>query len=105
MHNYKRYLIAAFLLISLSSCGTTSNVQVVTEYADVPLQYQTVLPVPEIPVADGKGEISVGEALKSASELRTYSCYLLSRYKELLRFTTFGRVVMNKPDKEQCPEN
>jgi hypothetical protein len=103
--NCKRFWIAAFLLTSLSSCAGSSSVQVVTEYPDIPLQFQRVLQVPEVPEADHRGEISVGEALKSASELRTYACYLRSRYKELLRFSTFGKVVMNKPNTDQCPEN
>ncbi len=103
--NYKKHLIVASLSILFGSgCANKPPiVQTVTEYASIPAQFNHLLSVPAVPTADVDGTITVNEALKSASDLRTHACYLRSRYRELLRVATFGKSIMDLPGEAECP--
>ena len=98
MKNLLSYLIVAFLL---TSCASRRPVQVVTEYAIVPQTFQTIPPIPPIPTEE---TITVGEAINLANRLRVSNCILRSRYRELLRYTTQGKVVLDDPSNFECPK-
>jgi len=101
MQNSKKYLIAAFLPFLVLSCTKQPLIQTVTEYADIPHQFKTIKPIPDL--LEGE-TITVEQALDKGKELRISNCYYYIRYRELLRYVSFGEAIIEKPTNKQCPD-
>lgn len=101
MRNLQNYLIPSILLLfTVSGCATRQPVQVVTEYSQIPTTFQQVPEIPSVPQGD---EITVGEGIELSNRLRIAVCTYHSRYRELLRYATQGKVVLSAADKNSCP--
>ena len=101
MLNLRNCLILSCLLtFTVSGCAQRRPIQYVTEYPQIPTTFEQVPDIPRIPEGD---EITVGDGVTLTNRLRIAACTYRSRYRELLRYATQGKVVLSPSIQSQCP--
>ena len=99
MKNWMSALALLSILVWLPSCVRTETiVETRTEYAAIPAGLLILPGMPEI----ATNPLTLEEALEIGKALRTHSCILHSRYKEVIRYATGGNTIIEDLKESDC---
>jgi len=96
-------LTLSLTLLSLLSCGQKIEyvVQKQTEHPHIPRQLESPVKVP-VKAAD---PLTISEALRQGRDMRKEFCVLYAQYRELLRNSSFGEIVIDRATEDRCPSD